>query len=991
MAMHYNLGRLFYQNFIGFLLFLICLLLPLSAQAMQNIKADPQLVKELEQASSGRADIAYHSKTGYVRFMGTDLQNPIPTGLPSDAAPEDAARTFLSTYGKLFGITNQKQELAVMREKTVDGNRSFVRFQQKHNGIPVLGGELAVQTDSGKNIISANGKVLPGLSVDVTPKISAAAAIEKAIAVVAKTHSIDASELSASSPELWIYNPIMLKPARDFNALVYRMDVTPNRLLPIRELVLVDAHTGIVALHFNQIADAKNRLTYTASNTTTLPGTLVCNESNPTCTGGDTHAVAAHTYAGHTYDFYFTNHGRDSINNAGMSLISTVHYNTNYANAFWSGTQMVYGDAYGFALADDVVAHELTHGVTDYESGLFYYYQSGAINESLSDVWGEFVDLTNGAGTDTLAVKWQIGEDVTGLGAIRSMSDPTLSPYNDPDRIGSTLYNCDTNELDNGGVHSNSGVNNKAAYLMVDGGTFNGYTVTGLGITKVAKIYYEAQTNLLLSASDYNDLYNALIQACNNLTGSGVTTAADCVEVTDAVNAVQMNQQPASCPANEASLCPTGAPNNLFFDNLENTASGNWTSGANSGANAWYYPQNSNPYGFDATYATSGQYNFWGYNQSTTADYYIRMNSNIPLPTGSTIYMHFNHAYGFDDDSLGAYDGGVLEYSTNNSSIWNDAASLFINNGYNGTISNLYGNPLGGRNAFVRESNGYYSSRLDLTSLAGQNVRFRFRIGTDISIDDYGWFIDNIRIYTCAAVTTIPTAPSGLTAIPISASQINLTWTDNSTNETGFRIERKIGATGTYSQIATVWADITSYSDTNLLASTTYYYRVTAYNAIGSSAYTNEANTTTWLSPPSNLTATAVSSSQIILSWTDNSTNETGFRIERSNSSSGPFSEIATVGVGVTTYSNTGLSASTTYYYRVRAYNTNNISAYSNISSATTSASSGGGDNGGGDAGGGGCGFIDDGRNNQPPFISMMILLLPLAWLLLRKLVLKRA
>ncbi len=839
-----KLKKIILSHSFWFFLFLITVLLPLPAQAAQNIKADPQLVKELEKASSGKVDVAYHSKIGYARFIGTELQNPIPTGLPSNAAPEDAARAFLSTYGKLFGLTNQKQELTVKREKSADGGRSFVRFQQKHKGIPVLGGELNVQTDAGKNIVSANGKVLPGLAVDVTPKISAAAAIEKAIGIIAKTHGIDAAELAASSPELWIYNPIMLKPARSFNALVWRMDVTPNKLLHIRELVLVDAHTGIVALHFNQIDTALNRAIYDCANNPAcvIPGTLIRSE------GGAASAIAdvnsAYTYAGDTYNFYWNNHTRDSINGAGMQMISTTRYCPNcptpYQNAFWNGSQMVYGA--GFVL-QDVAGHEITHGVTDYESGLFYYYQSGAINESLSDVWGEFIDLTYAdTGNDTAGVRWLIGEDLSG-GAIRSMSNPPA--YGDPDRIESANYTCDTNEQDAGGVHTNSGVNNKAAYLMVDGGTFNTYTVTALGITKVAKIYYEAQTNLLLSASDYNDLYNALQQACTNLIGTSGIIAADCLEVTDAVNAVQMNQQPTtSCPATEAALCPTGSPNNLFFDNLENTASGNWTAGAISGANAWYYPQNSNPYGFDATYATSGQYNFWGYNQSTTADYYISMASNLPLPTGSTLYMHFNHAYGFEDDAVDAYDGGVLEYSTNSGSTWNDTGSFFSINGYNGTISNAYGNPLGGRSAFVRESNGYISSRLDISSLALQNVRFRFRIGTDSTIDDYGWFIDDFRIYTCVTPTSPPTAPSGLSASVASASQLNLSWRDNSSTETLFRIERKIGAAGTYAEITTVAADITTYSDTGLTAGTTYYYRVRAYNANGNSAYTNEVSAT---------------------------------------------------------------------------------------------------------------------------------------------------
>ncbi len=186
-----------------------------------------------------------------------------------------------------------------------------------------------------------------------------------------------------------------------------------------------------------------------------------------------------------------------------------------------------------------------------------------------------------------------------------------------------------------------------------------------------------------------------------------------------------------------------------------------------------------------------------------------------------------------------------------------------------------------------------------------------------------------------------PAAPSGLAATAISTSQINLSWTDNAPNETGFKIERKTGSGGTYAQIGTVGAGVTSYNDTGLSVTTTYYYRVRATNSIGDSTYSNEANATTLdnvPAAPSNLTANAASSNQINLSWTDNATNETGFKIERKTGSGGTYSQIAAVGAGVVTYSDSGLTASTTYYYRVRATNSAGDSAYSAEASAATSA-----------------------------------------------------
>jgi len=192
-----------------------------------------------------------------------------------------------------------------------------------------------------------------------------------------------------------------------------------------------------------------------------------------------------------------------------------------------------------------------------------------------------------------------------------------------------------------------------------------------------------------------------------------------------------------------------------------------------------------------------------------------------------------------------------------------------------------------------------------------------------------------------SAAPTPPAAPSNLTATAASSSQINLSWTDNSNNEDGFRIERCQGVgCANFAEITTVGANATSYLNTGLTASTAYQYRVRAYSSPGNSAYSNIASATTLATavtpaPPSNLTATAISGSQIDLVWTDNSNNEIGFKIERSLEGT-LFSQIATVGGNVTTYSDSNLLPGITYYYRVRAYNGTGDSAYSNTANATT-------------------------------------------------------
>jgi bacillolysin len=720
-----------------------------------------------------------NSGTGRVSFIGPETGRVLSASqaLGNSAQLHDPALTLVIRFAPEFGLRNPEQDLVEMKKDISEDGRISVRYQQNYQGIPVMGGGLIVNTNGKGDLYSINGEVSSNISLQTRPTVDSAQAAENALQAVAKWYQVDPAELDASEPELWIYDASLLQPDTRSLELVWRMEVMPKDAgMPMRELVLVNAQRGNISLHFNQIdaawhtsaeikkpgvhappgEDVKTVMgsplisTYTANNGTSLPGAFLCDQSANPCTGGSNpDADAAHKYALGTYTMYANTHSRDSINNAGMAIKSTVHYNVSYANAFWDGSQMIYGDAYGFAQADDVVAHELTHGVTQYESNLFYYYQSGAINESFSDVWGEFYDQTNGDGNDTAGVNWLVGEDVSGLGAIRSMNNPPA--YGDPDKMSNANYYM--GDGDSGGVHYNSGINNKAVYLMVDGGSFNGKTVTALGWTKTIAIYYEVQKHLLTSGADYSDLYYALQQACKNLTGQKGITSVDCTEVKEAVDAVEMNEQPAANFNPDAPLCEVGQPSIEFADDLE-TGTANWTF-TNGGNSRWGYDS---PWG---AYAQSGSHFLYAddYQTASVGDESARLIS-VAIPANA--YLHFAHAYDFEHYAPNVdpnfYDGGVIEYSLNNGLTWVDAGSLIDSNGYNGIIFNGYGNPLAARNAFVGVSHGYISTRLNLASLAGHIVSFRWRMGLDSYGYSWGWWLDNIRIYTCHIFADVPTS-----------------------------------------------------------------------------------------------------------------------------------------------------------------------------------------------------------------------------------------
>ena len=776
----------------------------------------------------------------------------------------DPAMALAQRFGPEFGLRDPARELAEMRRSQFDDGHIKVHYQQRYEGVPVIGGELIVHTNGEGDLYSINGEVGKGLSLSIEPTIAAEEAERNTRTAMAKWYQAAPEAFSVSEPELWIFDPGLLMPSSRPAELVWRMEVTAvDRVIPVRELVLVNANRGNISLHFNLIdtawhapssaaphlSAAPQRIdetskalaltadvaTYTAGNGTSLPGTFLCAEGQPNCTNGaDLHADKAHAYAIGTYNLYAAQYGRDSFNNAGAQLVSTVHYDSNYQNAFWSGTQMVYGDGYGFALADDVVAHELTHGVTQNESNLFYFYQSGAINESFSDLWGEYYDQTNNQGNDGAGVAWQLGEDISGLGAIRDLRDPTL--FDQPDKMSSALYAQDV--FDNGGVHINSGVNNKAVYLLVNGGTFNGKTVTALGWDKTAAIYYKVNTDLLVSGADYSDLYFALQIACSSLIGQKGITAANCAEVKDAIDAVEMNTQPVPGFSTDAPYCEAGDPTFLFSDGLE-SGTGNWT--FNNGNHLRWQVDS-----VDGPYTHSGSHSLFADDiPEEITDASARLK---PLQIPGDAYLHFAHAYQFESFFfLGDFDGGVLEYSLNGGSTWQDAGPLMEVNGYNGTVATGGGNPIEGRAAFVNSSHGYISTRLNLATLAGTTVTFRWRMGLDVIgsgsflESPSGWWLDDVRLYTCGGL--LPgafnrTSPGeGSSGVALSTT---LSW-NSSPSASYYQYCYDIIDDNQCNRSWSGPLTGTSAAITNLGANTKYYWQVRAVNARGLTEANNQA------------------------------------------------------------------------------------------------------------------------------------------------------
>lgn len=565
-----------------------------------------------------------------------------------------------------------------------------VRYQQTYAGIPIEHATYVLHVVNGL-VRSQNGKWIKDFpaGLKTAASLNVTAALKKATdAVGAKVYKWELPAEEAfikreqSNPRATFYPQgelVYFSGEEDVDPsqlrLAYKFDIYAN--LPLsRQYVFVDAISGKILgkrelIHTtNATGTATTAYSGTQTITTDFTGTTyrlretgrgngintydmrlagtnyaaavdftdADNNWNNVNANKDQYATDGHWGTEKTYDYYFTKFNRNSVDNAGFALNSYVHTNLvafgygNNINAFWDGSRMTYGDGgtsgattYTPLTALDVCGHEITHGVTERTSNLVYSKESGAMNEGFSDIFGTAIEFyAKGASGN-----WLIGENIGA--AFRNMSNP--NQFSQPDTYGGTFWvnttSCTpTNNNDQCGVHTNSGVLNFWFYLLSQGGSgtndiSNAYTVTGIGIDKAAAIAYRTNTFYLISTSNYANARTAAIQSATDLYGAG---SAEVIATTNAWYAVGIGTAYNSC------ITPGG----LTSSGLTNTgATVSWTAVAGAVSYAVDYKTTATTtWTSAATATTATSVAVSGLTAGTVYDWRVRTNCSA----GSSAY-----------------------------------------------------------------------------------------------------------------------------------------------------------------------------------------------------------------------------------------------------------------------------------------------------------------------------------------------------------------
>lgn len=478
-----------------------------------------------------------------------------------------AAYSFFENYKAAYRMTDPQSELAVGRIDVDDLGMRHVRMQQQYKGLPVIGGELVVHYTADDNLRAVNGTYEPGIDLEVTPALTATAAVQLAEEDLASFFG----KGHPAAPELVVF------PWEGTAYLAWKLFIYSDTPMGRWEY-FVDAKTGEVIFRANRIMDtdaigtgigvmggARSHIDvdYTGSTYqmrdytrqagnnphghdgqmpagnyiqtniagSSLPGSIATDSDNYwDVESSQRPAVDGHVYTALVYDYLLHQFGRNGYNGAGASMLTIVNYSGDGDNnAYWDGSRIViWSWSSGWrslAGCPDVIAHEWGHAVTEYTSGLVYQKEPGALNEAFSDMIGAAFEFFH----DTLDVPdWYMGENGRESGeGFRSLENP--HEFGDPDTYGPDdpywidVINCSPSySNDYCGVHTNSGVGNKWFFLLSDGGTHNGVTVTGIGVQNAMQVAYRANAYYWSYNTDYHAAAIGTMDAADDLDPSGV-------------------------------------------------------------------------------------------------------------------------------------------------------------------------------------------------------------------------------------------------------------------------------------------------------------------------------------------------------------------------------------------------------------------------------------------------------------------------------------
>jgi Zn-dependent metalloprotease len=473
---------------------------------------------------------------------------------------------------EVFPLRSQDALVFKSKYQDVNTNATYYKYQQTFNQVPVEFAMFNVKSVNGKvNVLM--GDYYANMSPSNAITVDANAALEYAKkAVPAKVYkwelkreeaeikvALNKPDFSYDPNTSLVILPININNKTEFR-YAYKLDIFAHEPMQ-RFYVYIDAENGSVLKKISRICAADVKATgttryhgvQTITTDSLSPNTFILRENNRKGRGmqietrncqtffenesvnftnptkvwnianaaKDEAALDCHFGAERTYDYYFDSLNHDSYDGQGSKLLQYVHYDAGYFNAFWTGSYSCYGDGSMDPLTGiDVVSHEITHGVTQYTADLIYELESGALNESFSDIFGTVVEFKS-LGS---AASWVIG---TRSFSLRDMSNPNR--YNNPDTYGGVAWTNTVDCIPGGsndgcGVHNNSGVQNFWFYVLAQGDTGvndlkNAYAVNGIGMDKAAKIAFRNLKNYLTPQSDYADARRGSIQAAIDLYG----------------------------------------------------------------------------------------------------------------------------------------------------------------------------------------------------------------------------------------------------------------------------------------------------------------------------------------------------------------------------------------------------------------------------------------------------------------------------------------